>query len=353
MVHPGVVLKERYEIIQVLRRSNISTVSLARDRRSHERLPLRIAYGDLHPDSIRSPFFASYGSQASSKASQSPPAPRNGMKIIKGVTAADKRLFDVEARILIRLDHPSIVHVTDYFVWANEYYVVMEHLPGENLSEYLVRQPQNYLSERESLLLIIPVLDALDYMYNRVFMHFTHGFIPAPGEISPHHIHITPARRVVLIFSSVWTGDSDGQMIARSRPLRSDLYMALGMLLYTMLTGTQPPTIEQRINGTPLAPLRGHNLSVSPAMEQIVLRLLAVNPADRYATMDELRQALLQIGKERVKSTSTTATRHRSDTTSQSASVEMNRHWFVVSVVTAVAAICALIFVVAGAPPWW
>lgn len=352
MLSSGLVLKERYAIVQVLRQNSLCTIALARDRRSHELLPFMLAYSTLHPESISASFLPQLPRQSPGQPAPAAPPPENGLKLIKGVVGADERLFELEGRLLTRLEHPALMRITDYFTWGPVYYIVMEHLPGISLAEHLAQEPSGYLSERETQAIILPLLDGLEYIYNRVFMHFTHGFIPAPGAITPHDVHITPEQKVALVFSHLWTGGSNGQPVARVRPLRPELYLSIGTLLYTMLRGTAPPDIAERRNGAPLAPLRGHNLSVSPPMEQIVLRLLALNPADRYSSMDELRHDLQQVGQEPPAPAARTRTRQPSHDDGDVPTNAIARRWLVVSIITALVAIVALIAAIAGLPVW-
>ncbi|HLJ80945.1 MAG TPA: hypothetical protein VKT52_05615, partial [Ktedonobacterales bacterium] len=80
------------------------------------------------------------------------------------------------------------------------------------------------------------------------------------------------------------------QYSARSEP-RSDLY-ALGASLYHLLTGRVPEAAPSRIAGQALTPLRGINLRVPEAVEQIVMCALALQPRDRFQDAATMRAAL-------------------------------------------------------------
>jgi serine/threonine-protein kinase len=70
---------------------------------------------------------------------------------------------------------------------------------------------------------------------------------------------------------------------------RSDLY-ALGIILYEMVTGRVPYNAETAIAimikyiNDPLPPPRTLNPSLSEAMERVILKALAKQPTDRFAT---------------------------------------------------------------------
>ncbi|NJK80450.1 MAG: hypothetical protein HC914_11290, partial [Chloroflexaceae bacterium] len=75
----------------------------------------------------------------------------------------------------------------------------------------------------------------------------------------------------------------------------SDIY-ALGAVCYHMLTGWAPPVTARRLAGTPLPPPHTLRADVAPLLEQVVLRMLAMYPGDRYQSVAEVRR-LLQIAR--------------------------------------------------------
>jgi hypothetical protein len=71
----------------------------------------------------------------------------------------------------------------------------------------------------------------------------------------------------------------------------SDLY-ALGAVYYHLLTGWAPPAAALRSAGTPLNAPRELNAHISPMLERVLLRLLDMEPGERYQSVGELRHAL-------------------------------------------------------------
>lgn len=84
----------------------------------------------------------------------------------------------------------SIVDVRDYFMENNSAYLVMEHLDGVDLNQYLKRQPDNKLSLEAALSIIRPILDTLKTVHAQGIIH---------RDISPDNIFITVDNKIKLL----------------------------------------------------------------------------------------------------------------------------------------------------------
>jgi S1-C subfamily serine protease len=214
------------------------------------------------------------------------------------------RLFEREAELLASLDHPALPAVTDYFNEGKNYYIVMTYVPGIDLSEHLDAQPGKRLSEHAALELLLPVLDALEYMHTREppIIH---------RDIKPSNIRITPDNKVYLVdFGLAKSYETDNlnpssvlaitpkysppEQYFNNTDTRSDLY-ALGATLYTMLCGASPIAAHERMSNAELIPMADRGAEVSPQTEDLVLRLLAMSADDRYQMVGELRREMRAI----------------------------------------------------------
>jgi beta-lactam-binding protein with PASTA domain len=213
--------------------------------------------------------------------------------------------FRREASAAAGLNHPNIVSVYDRGEAEGTYYIAMEYLDGPTLKDEILRRAP--LPEAEAIGWATQVLDALDFAHRRGVIH---------RDVKPHNMMITDGRLKVTDFGIARAGNTQqmtevGSIVgtaqylspeqARGMPVgpQSDLY-SVGIVLYEMLTGELPFTGDGAVDiamkqvSDPVPPLRARNRLVSPALEQVVMRALAKDPALRYASAramaDELRR---------------------------------------------------------------
>ena len=214
--------------------------------------------------------------------------------------------FRREASAAASLNHPNIVAVYDRGEAEGTYYIAMEYLDGPTLKDEITRRAP--LPEAEAIAFATQALDALDFAHRRGVIH---------RDVKPHNMVMTEDGRLkVTDFGIARAGNAQqmtevGSIVGTAQYLspeqarghsvgpQSDLY-SMGIVLYEMLTGELPFTggsaVEiamKQVSDTP-PPLHEQNRLVSPAMEQVVMRALAKDPALRYpsarAMADELRR---------------------------------------------------------------
>ncbi len=216
-------------------------------------------------------------------------------------TEGKNRLLS-EARSVAQLNHPNIVSVYDAGEDNSLPYVVMEYLQGRSLHD----QPPAGL---EGLLSITyQICDALEEAH-------IHGIVHR--DLKPENVIITEGGLVKLTdfglarsLSSRMSQEaalvgtvfyiSPEQALGRPLDGRTDLY-ALGVMLYEFAAGRLPfmaddplAVISRHIHDEPQRP---GDLAegLPPAFEEIVLKLLAKNPDDRFTTASELKEALQDL----------------------------------------------------------
>lgn len=225
----------------------------------------------------------------------------------EGTRTGANSSFDFEAKLLRKLSHPHLPKVIDYFAVGQIHFLVMDFIEGQNLVDYLEQQPEQWLNEAEALALMDPVLDALEYL---------HGQDPpiVHRDIKPGNIIRTPESKVYLVDFGLAKLDRGSRLnvptagfmspgyaapeqALRQVDPRADLY-SVGATLYTLLTGEVPSSATDHSTSLtsratePLRPIKEVNASVSQHTAEVVMKLLALNPDDRYPTATAARQAL-------------------------------------------------------------
>lgn len=218
------------------------------------------------------------------------------IRFYPGAQGAASARFLREARSIARLSHPNLVAIYDIGEQAGWSYLVLEYIPGKDLHT-LVRQQRGRgatgLPLTDVLRVARGVLNGLNCAHQQGILH---------RDIRPEHIRITPDGQVKL---------TDFSLALRNRPPqenealvvlpylapeclagqpadgRADLY-GLGAVLYELVTGRPSfnadtaGDLSAAILTVPIQAPRKINPELPSAVESLILRLLAPDPAQRY-----------------------------------------------------------------------
>ncbi len=210
--------------------------------------------------------------------------------------------FHREAVLAANLHHPNIVTIHDVGEQEGYHYIVMEYLEGETLDQWL--RHNGAMSPQQAAPVLQQLASALDYAHSRGVVH---------RDVKPSNVMIAPDGRAKLMdFGLVRAGEGSNltrsgvvlgtpEYMAPEQALgervdgRTDIY-ALGVVLFRLLTGHAPFTrttpyavTYAHIHETPPA-LRSLRPDLPPAVESVMLKALAKNPADRYQRASFLAQ---------------------------------------------------------------
>ena len=265
---PGTILGGRYRLVEPLARGGMATVWIADDPVLSRRVAVKILRSDLAID--------------------------------EGTRAR----FRHEAIAAARLSHPNIVSTYDTGDDDGVAYIVMELIDGPTL-RHLIDQ-RGGLPVAEVIRIGKQVADALDAAHRAGLVH---------RDVKPANVLVPPAGPVKVtdfgIAKAAGTDDltrtgtvmgtarylSPEQVNGRPTDARTDVY-ALGLLLYEALLGHPPfggdtdiATAMARLT-TSAPAVRAERPEVSQALDDVIHRCMARQPAARFSSAAEVRDAL-------------------------------------------------------------
>ena len=266
----GQIVKERYEILQVLGEGGMAFVYKARDTQ----LERFVAIKTLKPNYVNQETFV------------------------------DR--FKREAKTAANLNHPNIVQIFDWGI-EEEPYFVMEYIEGDTLTSIISKNKTISLSD--ILFIGAQVSSGLHAAHQKGLVH---------RDIKPGNIMITPDGKVKVTdfgIVSLQNEESDitktGSVLgtasyispeqAQGKPvsIESDLY-SLGTVLYELITGKAPfsgdspiSTATKHLTEKP-EKLSTYRKDLPKGVENAILKLLEKATYDRFKSAEDLRATLLQ-----------------------------------------------------------
>ncbi|MGQ9849843.1 MAG: protein kinase domain-containing protein, partial [Aggregatilineaceae bacterium] len=212
--------------------------------------------------------------------------------------------FEREARVIARLQHPHILPVIDFGRHGDRVYLVMQLVEGGVLSDRLRQTP---LTLTQVTRFLTQIASALHYAHQRGVVHRD----LKPNNVlldTQDNVYLTDFGIAKMLAGTTTTAQSltaTGSVMGtpaymapeqwRSEPVdaRTDIY-ALGVILFEMLVGALPFHADTPFSmmykhfDTPPPPLHAINPTLPPALDAVVLRALAKDPADRYPSAQQL-----------------------------------------------------------------
>ena len=230
------------------------------------------------------------------------------LKVLSQRLSSDEEFikrFQREAQVIAVLNHPNIVNVLSCGKEHGLYYFAMEYVNGKDLGQIL--QEKTSIPLEQALSITSQVASALGEAGERGVVH---------RDIKPPNIMIDKMGRAkVTDFGVAHLENSDARLTrtglflgtpeyaspeqATGRPLdvRSDIY-SLGAVLYRMLSGKPPVTGESplavmtKIAAEPVTPINQINPSVPKPVCELVEKMMAKKPNERFQTPKEILVAI-------------------------------------------------------------
>jgi class 3 adenylate cyclase len=215
-----------------------------------------------------------------------------------------------EAQAMGRLgDHPHVVTVYDIGEEDGQPFIVSQYMAGGDLEELLQQAENHRLPLDQAMGIAIEIRDALEYAHSQGIVHRDvkpgNIWLTADGHARLGDFGLAMAlERSRLTMEGMMVGTvaymPPEQALGRQADARSDLY-SWGCVLYEMVTGRPPflgddavAIISQHINTAPVAPT-WHNPEVPRALESLILRCLAKDPAERPESAAAIPEAMEAI----------------------------------------------------------
>ena len=281
---PGVILKERYKIEEMIGAGGFGITYRAWD----PLLQSYVAIKEYYPSGI--------ATRSADSSKVCVPVGQEQREYHRG-----RIRFLKEAQDVARFQsEPNIVSIYDYLEENDTAYMVMEYLHGCTLKQY-IREHGGRLDTDHILHICLSVLDALAVVHKAGMIH---------RDISPENIFICEDLTVKLIdFGAAKQVYLDGEQ-TMSVVLKpgyappeqyakkdkqgpwTDIY-ALGATLYFAATGEKPEESFGRVLEDTIKPVCEVNPEIPRAMSQVIMRAMSVKIEDRYQTVEAMREALL------------------------------------------------------------
>ena len=273
---PGMMLAERYRVVRQIGQGGFGTVVLVEDTMVHEQLILKF----LNPH-----------------------------------MAADARMikrFIRELRYARRVTHENVIRIHDFLRIEKAYAISMEYFPSHSLNAEMPRHTP------------MPPQRALRILwYICRGMHAAHQVKIIHRDLKPPNVLISDAGVVKIVDFGLAAAVSDTatrltrtgallgtplymapeQVQNRKIDVRTDIY-SLGIMMYEMCTGRPPycgnnpmAILYQHLEGKATPP-RELNAALPPELEAIILQAMAVEPAQRFQSMEAFGKSLIPLLKQ-------------------------------------------------------
>jgi len=226
------------------------------------------------------------------------------VKVLSPELAEDDRFrerFLRESKLAVSIEHPHIIPVYDAGESEGVLFIAMRYVEGTDLKALLQRE--HALEPQRALAIVAQVADALDTAHARGLIH---------RDVKPSNVLVAPGDHVYLADFGLTKSNSDrttatmsGQLVGtvdyvapeqiEGKPLdgRADVY-SLGCLFYECLTGEPPfprdselAVLWAHVQQEPPR-VSEHRPELPQALDEVIAKALAKDPAKRYATAAEL-----------------------------------------------------------------
>lgn len=221
------------------------------------------------------------------------------------------RRFEEEAKAVAQLRHPNIIQVYDFNHDDDNFFMVLEFVPGETFQDHLKRLNASgrRLSITNAIQYMIEICEAVDYAHQRGMIH---------RDIKPANLMLNVMGQAILMDFGIAkiiggtqhtaTGAVVGtamymspEQIKGEHPdRRSDIY-SLGVTLFEMVSGRPPFEADSAMTlmmmhvNDPVPNPKDLNPEVPDDLVAVINKALAKNPNNRFQTAAQMAAALRNV----------------------------------------------------------
>ncbi|MDE2295645.1 MAG: HEAT repeat domain-containing protein [Gammaproteobacteria bacterium] len=273
-LQPGDIIEGRYKYIEKIGKGAFGTVLLMEDTIVEERLILKFLNPNVSTDEEM------------------------------------MKRFVHELRYSRKITHKNVIRIYDFLYIRGNYAISMEYFPSHTLGAEIVHEKP--LSLARAVQFGIDIATGMAVAHQAGIVH---------RDLKPANVLIDDAGLLKIVDFGVAAAQSQSdtqltktgyvigspkymapeQILGKKVDARADIY-SLGVILYEMFTGVPPysrgdhmSVMYQHVQGKARPPIE-INKDLPPALNELVLRCMALDKAKRIQTMDELRVALEKIG---------------------------------------------------------
>jgi serine/threonine-protein kinase len=275
LLEPGVVLADRYRVIRRVGQGGFSTVFLVDDTMVHEDVILKI----LNPHV----------------------ALGDGMV----------KRFIQELRYARKVTHENVIRIHDFIMLGSAYAISMEYFPSHTLADEL--EGGSPLPIKRGLKIIWDVCRGIGAAHQVNIVHRDlkplNILINDQGVVKvvdfgvaavTSHMGTRLTRAGTLLGTPAYVAPE--QVRSRAIDARTDIY-SLGVVMYESFTGRPPylgddmSVLFQHVEGK-VTPPQELNPELPEELEDIILKAMAVDPDQRFQSMDDLRKSLVEFSRQ-------------------------------------------------------
>ncbi|RJR12091.1 hypothetical protein C4588_02695 [Candidatus Parcubacteria bacterium] len=263
MLEPGQTLEVRYKVVKIIEKDDLTAVYLGK----HINLKKPIIIKEI-----------------------------NGTSLVPATRQMVTPIFTQKSREYAKLQHPSITNIIDFFPMEESFYLVYEHIEGKTFKASMGERGSLPYSEKEVIEYGIQICKPLWFLHNQK---------PNPillGNLNPRNIIIKSEEEIMLLNSNLKRyilGSSSGCKPGYTAPEcyrsqfipESDIF-SLGSILYYLASGLDPGGGHHTDYGLPS--LKTLNSQISPELERIIKKATATDVKERFRTVKEMKDSLLE-----------------------------------------------------------